>query len=181
LGYVTVIAGVYFVTILLLSCYVYADSMNRSSAIAWKSLEVASNIQLDKLKSGLSISEVQVQHGKSPLYLDAINDGAIRIRRADFAKMDVILTYTDKGTGLAKTIWCYYNSSDTSRCRWRLDPSFPSNPHPSVVNPLDWDPSETLSLIIEIPASDEFKDKTFGYVKVVLPQGSSNGSNFQVA
>jgi len=180
LGYGTLIAGVYFVAILLLSCYVYADSMNRISAISWKSLEVASDIQFEKLKSGVSISQVQVQHGQSPLYLDAINDGTITISRVGFSKMDVILTYTDKATGLPKTIWCYYNSSDTSRCRWRLDPSFPSNPHPSIVNPLDWDPSETLSLIIEIPASGEFKAKTSGYVKVVLPQGSSNGLSFQV-
>lgn len=154
--------------------------MNRISAISWKSLEVASDIQFEKLRSALSISQVQVQQGSSILYLDATNDGTIPIARADFAKMDIILTYTDKTTGLTKTTWCRYNSSDTSTCRWRLDPSFPSNPHPSIVNPLDWDPSETLSLIVEIPASEKFKAASFGYVKLVLPHGSSNGLGFQV-
>jgi hypothetical protein len=181
LGQETVIAGVCFVAILLFSFYVYADSMNRISAISWKSVDVASNIRFDKLRSGVSISKAEVNHGNSPLYVDAINDGTARISCSDFAKMDIILTYTDKITGLTETRWCYYNSSDTSRCRWTLDPSFASNPHPSIVNPLDWDPSETLSLIIRIPASEQFKDKTDGYVKVVLPQGTSNGLSFQVA
>jgi hypothetical protein len=176
-----VIAAVYFVAILLFSCYVYADSMNRISAISWKSLDVASNIRFDKLRSGVSISKAEVTHGNSPLYVDAINDGTARISRSDFAKMDIILTYTDRQTGLTNTRWCYYNSSDTSKCRWRLDPSFSSNPHPSIVNPLDWDPSETLSLIIQIPASEEFKGKTDGYVKVILPQGTSSGLSFRVA
>jgi hypothetical protein len=180
LGYGTVIGGVYFVMILLLSCYVYADSMNRMSAISWKSLEVASDIQYERLKSGIFISQVQVQHGHNPLYLDAINDGTITISRADFSRIDVILTFTDNATSLTTANWCYYNSSDASRCRWRLDPSLPSNPHPSAVNPLDWDPSETLSLVIEIPASNEFKDKSSGYVKVALPQGASNGLTFVV-
>lgn len=175
LGHGTVIAGVYFVAILLVSCYAYADSINRVSTISWRSLEAASSIRFDKLRSGLSISSAQVVKGI--LYVDAINDGTVRISRAQFAKMDVILTYTEKQTGLTQTHWCYYNSTDSSRHRWSVNPSF-TNPYPSIVNPLDWDPSETLSLVIALPASNQFKKDTIGYVKVVLPQGSSDGRSF---
>jgi hypothetical protein len=46
------------------------------------------------------------------------------------------------------------------------------------VNPLDWNPSETLSLVIELAAGSQFSRDTFGYVKVILPQGSSNSCSF---
>jgi archaellum component FlaF (FlaF/FlaG flagellin family) len=176
LGYGTVIAGVFFVAVLLLSCYVYADSMNRISTISWRSLEAASSISLDKLRSALSIRNVVVAN-RTKLYVNVTNDGTVKVDRADFAGMDVILTYTDEPTGLTQTYWCYYNSVDSSRHRWSLNSSF-TNPYPSIVNPLDWDPSETLSLIIELPVSNQFGNDTVGYLRVVLPEGSSNGLSF---
>jgi hypothetical protein len=47
-----------------------------------------------------------------------------------------------------------------------------------MVNPLDWNPSDTLSLVIELATGNQFMPDTFGYVKVILPQGSSNGCSF---
>jgi archaellum component FlaF (FlaF/FlaG flagellin family) len=180
----TVIAGVCFVAILLLSSYVYADSMNRLSTISWKSIEVASSIGFDKLKSRLSITSVKVAADQRELYLNVTNDGTVKIDRADFAQIDVILTYTDETTNHTQTYWCYYNSTyynstDLSRHTWTLNPSFNNkNPYPSIVNPLDWDPSETLSLVVELSTSHQFRHDSVGYVKVVLPQGSSNGCSF---
>jgi archaellum component FlaF (FlaF/FlaG flagellin family) len=174
LGFGVVIAGVFFVAILLLSCYVYADSMNRISAISWRSLEAASSISLDKLRSALSIRNVVVAANRTKLYVNVTNDGTAKVDHADFALMDVILTYTNEPTNLTQTYWCYYNSADPSRHRWSLN----SNPYPAIVNPLDWDPSETLSLIIELPVSNQFENNTVGYLRVVLPEGSSNGLSF---
>jgi archaellum component FlaF (FlaF/FlaG flagellin family) len=173
----TVIAGVCFVAILLLSCYVYADSINRISTISWRNIEVASSIDLNKLETGLAIANVIVAANRTKLYLNATNTGAVKIDRANFAQMNVILTYTDENTNVTQTYWCYYNSTDSSRHRWSLNSSF-TNPYPSTVNPLDWNPSETLSLVIELAAINQFRHDTFGYVKVVLPQGSSNGYSF---
>jgi len=173
----TLIAGVCFVAILLLSCYVYADSITRISTISWKNVEVASSIDLDKLKSGLTVANVIVAASRTKLYLNATNTGAIKIDRADFPQIDVILTYTDNKTDLRQTYWCYYNSANSSRHSWSLNSSF-TNPYPSIVNPLDWNPSETLSLVVELAAVNQFKPDTYGYVELILPQGSSNGCSF---
>ena len=173
----TVVAGVCFVAILLLSCYVYADSVNRISTISWRNIEVASSIDLEKLETGLTIANVIVAANGTKLYLNATNTGSVKIDRADFPKIDVILTYTDNKTNLRQTYWCYYNSANSSRHSWSLNSSF-TNPYPSTVNPLDWNPSETLSLVIVLASINQFKPDTFGYVKVILPQGSSNGSSF---
>jgi archaellum component FlaF (FlaF/FlaG flagellin family) len=183
----TVIAGVCLVTVLLVSFYVYGDSMNRMSTISWRSIEVASSISLDKLRSGLSIVKVIVAAGRTKLYVNATNTGTIKIDRAEFAQMDVILAYTEETTNLNQTYWCYYNSSDSpiydsSRYTWSLNSSF-ANPFPSVVNPLDWDPSKTLSLVVQLPTSPfphHFMNDTVGYVKVILPQGTSDLSFFTV-
>jgi archaellum component FlaF (FlaF/FlaG flagellin family) len=177
LGYGAVIAGIFFVAILLLSCYVYADSMNRISTISWRSLEAASSISLDKLRSALSIRNVIVAANRTKLYVNVTNNGTVKVDHADFAGIDVILTYTDEPTGLTQTYWCYYNSADSAKHRWSLNSSF-TNPYPSIVNPLDWDPSETLSLIIELPVSNQFGNDTVGYLRVVLPEGSPNGLSF---
>jgi len=179
LGQETVVAGVCFVAILLLSCYVYADSVNRLSTISWKSIEVASSIGSDKLNSRLSITRAVVAADRTKLYVNVTNDGTVKITHAEFAQMDVFLTYADE------TYWCYYNSSDSpihdsSKYMWSLNSSF-ANPYPSVVNPRDWDPSETLSLIVVLPASPfqhYFEDHTYVYVKVVLPHGSSSIYSF---
>jgi archaellum component FlaF (FlaF/FlaG flagellin family) len=185
----TVIAGVCLVAILLVSCYVYGDSLNRMSTISWRSLEVASSISLEKLKSGLSIAKVIVAADRTKLYVNATNTGTVKVDWAEFAQMDVILSYTEETTSLNLTYWCYYNSSDSpthdsSRHIWSLNYSFaPFASYPSVVNPRDWDPSETLSLNVELPKSPfplHFKPDTVGYVKVILPQGSSDISFFTV-
>jgi len=177
LGYGTVIAGIYFVAILLVSCYVYADSMNRISAVSWKSLQEASGISLSRLKSGLSITSVVVAGNRTKLYVNLTNDGTVKIDRIDFGEMDLILTYTDEGTNLTQTYWCYYNSVELTTHRWALNSSF-TNPYPSIVNPLDWDPSEALSLVIQLPAANQMKHDAGGYLRVVLPKGSSDGHSF---
>jgi archaellum component FlaF (FlaF/FlaG flagellin family) len=174
LGYGTVIAGIYFVAILLFSCYVYADSMNRISTISWKSLQEASSINLNRLRSALSITSIVVANNRTRLYVNVTNDGTMKIDRADLGEMDVILTYTDENTNLKQTYWCYYDSLEPSRHRWALNSSF-VNPYPSAVNPLDWDQSETLSLVVELPTGNQLKQDSVGYLRVVLPEGSSDG------
>jgi hypothetical protein len=183
----TLIAGACLVAILLVSCYVYGDSLDRMSTISWRGLEVASSISLEKLKSGLSIVKIIVAASRTKLYVDATNTGTLKIDWVEFAQMDVILSYTDNTTKISHTYWCYYNSSDSptrdfSRHTWSLNSSF-ANPYPSVVNPRDWDPSKTLSLVIELPTSPSplyFMNDTVGYVKVILPQGTSDLSFFTV-
>jgi archaellum component FlaF (FlaF/FlaG flagellin family) len=172
-----VIAGIYFVAILLFSCYVYADSMNRISTTSWKSLQEASSISLNRLRSGLSTTSVVVAGNRTKLYVNVTNDGTMKIDRANFEEMDVILTYTDENTNLKQTYWCYYNSLEPSKHRWSLNSSF-ANPYPSAVNPLDWDQSETLSLVVELPTVNQMKLDTVGYLRIVLPEGSSNGRSF---
>jgi archaellum component FlaF (FlaF/FlaG flagellin family) len=174
-----VIAGLCFVAILLLSFYVYADSVNRLSTISWRSIEAASSIGSGKLNSRLSITKAVVASDRTKLYVNVTNDGTVKIDHSEFAQMDVFLTYA------GETYYCYYNSSDSpvhdsSKYTWSLNSSFP-NPYPSVVNPLDWDPSKILSLVVALPASPfqhYFEDHTYVYVKVVLPQGSSNAYSF---
>jgi archaellum component FlaF (FlaF/FlaG flagellin family) len=177
LGYGTVIAGIYFIAVLLLACYVYADSINRISTVSWRSLEEASGISLSRLKSGLSITSVLIAGNRTELYVNLTNDGTIKIDSIDFREMDVILTYTDEGTNLTQTYWCYYDSAEPTVHRWDLNSSF-ENPYPSIVNPLDWDPSETLALVVELPAANQMKQDTGGYLRVVLPGGSSDGHSF---
>jgi archaellum component FlaF (FlaF/FlaG flagellin family) len=186
LGQETVIGGVCFVAILLLSCYVYADSANRLSTISWRSLEVASSISSEKLNSRLSITGLAVAASRTKLYVNVTNDGTLKIAKSSFAQIDVILTYTNEGTDVAQTYWCHFDSSDSpihdsSIHRWSLNSSLVPNPYPGIVNPLDWDPSETLSLVVELSASNQFRSDTghdTGYVKIVLPQGSSNSCSF---
>jgi hypothetical protein len=181
----TLVAGACLVAILLVSCYVYGDSLNRVSTVSWRSLEVASSISLEKLRSGLSIVRVIVAADRTKLYVNATNTGTVKIDWAEFAQMDVILTYTeDTPPHLNQTYWCYYDSSDSSRHTWNLNSSFaPFASYPSVVNPRDWDPSETLSLNVNLPTSPlplHFMNNTVGYVKVILPQGTSDISFFTV-
>jgi hypothetical protein len=159
------------------------------STISWRSLQVASSISLEKLKSGLSIVKVTVAADRTKLYVNATNTGAVKVDWAEFAQMDVILSYTEETTNLTRTYWCYYNSSDSpthdsSRHTWSLNYSFaPFASYPSVVNPRDWDTSETLSLNVELPTSPlalHYRPDTVGYVKVILPQGTSDISFFTV-
>lgn len=181
MGYGTIIAGIYFVAILLVSCYVYADSMNRMTAISWKSLQEGSSISIGRMRSGLSITNVSVVVYRTELYVNLTNDGAMKIDRDEFREMDIILTYTNE-TGNKATYWCYYNSDESSRHRWSIPEFFPNtpftNPYPSVVNPLDWDPSEVLLLVIDLPTNYQMKNCTVAYLRVILPEGSSNGRSF---
>jgi len=184
LGQETVIGGVCFVAILLLSCYVYADSTNRLSTLSWRSLEVASSISSEKLNSRLSITGLAVAASGTKLYVNVTNDGSLKIAESSFAQIDVILTYTNEGTDVAQTYWCHFDSIDSSIHRWSLNSSLTPNPYPGIVNPLDWDPSETLSLVVELSTSNQFRSDTgydTGYVKIVLPQGSSNSCSFSTA
>jgi archaellum component FlaF (FlaF/FlaG flagellin family) len=180
LGYGTIIAGIYFVAILLVSCYVYADSVNRMSTTSWKSLQEGSSISIGRMRSGLSITNVSVVKNRTELYVNLTNDGAVKIDWDEFREMDVILTYINETDNKA-TYWCYY-SNDSSRHRWSTPVLFPNtsftNPYPSIVNPLDWDPSEVLLIVINLPTNYQMKNCTVAYLRVILPEGSSNGRSF---
>jgi archaellum component FlaF (FlaF/FlaG flagellin family) len=178
MGYGTVIAGIYFVAILLVSLYVYADSVNRLSTTSWKSLEIASEIESSKLRTALEISNIAVAANRTVLYVTVTNTGETKIAESDFAWIDVFLTYTDNTTGVTQTEWCHYNSSNGVQPRWNVNSTIAPNPFPAAVNPLDWDPSETLAIVIHLRSSNQFAANTDGFLKVVAPQGISAAMSF---
>jgi archaellum component FlaF (FlaF/FlaG flagellin family) len=178
MGYGTIIAGIYCVAILLVSFYVFADSVNRLSATSWKSLESAANMNMERLRSAVSITSVAVAGNWTRLYVNLTNIGEVKIDRSEFPEIDLLLTYTDNATGTVQTYWCYYDSIDSGTYRWTLNNTISPNPSPSIVNPLDWDPSETLAITIYLPLSNHFMINASGYLKVILPQGSSDGKVF---
>jgi archaellum component FlaF (FlaF/FlaG flagellin family) len=179
-GYGTVIAGIYLVGILFVSFYAFADSVNRMSTTSWQSVEEALKVKMQKLDSALYVTNITVSSDRTRVYANLTNTGDVTIARSQFADMDVLITYTNNATGVTQTYWCYYNSSDTDRDRWTLNSTITPNPSPSIVNPLDWDPSKTLAITIQLAEGNQMKDHSIGYLKIILPEGSSNGRDFVI-
>lgn len=175
-----VFAGISSVMLLITAGCIYVDSINRTTLRSVEDIKNASSIRIQELQSGASVSSVTVDVSRRKLDVNLLNIGSIRICRADFQRMDAFLTYIDDSTGIKQTYWFYFNSSDTSKHRWRLTPGVTPNPFPAVVNPLDWDPSETLSITLELPSSNQIRRKTDAYVSVVLPSGYKCGRAFYV-
>jgi len=178
MSYGTIIAGIYFVAILLVSCYVYADSVNRMSNMSFQSIQSASSIEMEKLRSSASIKSILLASDHATLYVNVTNTGDVKITGDEFQDIDILITYTDNATGITQSYWCYYDSNNPANDRWILNSTITPNPFPAIVNPLDWDPSETLSLTIELAAPHQIRGGTTGYLKVILPQGSSNAQTF---
>lgn len=178
MGYGTIIAGIYFVAILLVSCYVYADSVNRMSNISFQSIQSASSIEIEKLRSSANVASIVESNDHTKLFVNLTNTGDVKINRVDFQDIDVLVTYTDNATGITQSYWCYYGSNDPAKDRWIVNSTIVPNPFPAIINPLDWDPSETLSITIELAASHQIRAGTTGYLKVILPQGSSSAETF---
>ena len=178
MGYGTVIAGIYFTTILLTASYVFVDSVNRTSTSSANAFRDVSSIEVQKLRSSCSITSLTVGGVRTRLNLDLQNIGDVKVVRSDYWKIDVLLTYVDEATQITATYWCYYSSSDTSKHRWQLDPGVTPNPSPNVVNPLDWDPDETLSIVIYLPSGKRIRDNRDGYVTIALPSGVTCGRTF---
>lgn len=179
MGYGTVIAGIYLVGILFVSFYAFADSVNRMSTTSWQSVEQALKVKMQEVGSALYVANITVSSDRTRVYVNLTNTGDVTIPRSQFADMDVLITYTNEA-GVTQTYWCYYNSPDTNRDRWTLNSTITPNPSPSVVNPLDWDPSKTLAITIQLAETNQMKDNSIGYLKVVLPEGSSNGRDFTI-
>jgi len=179
MGYGTVIAGIYFTTILLTASYVFVDSVNRTSISSTSSFREASGIEIQKLKSSCSIVNLTVS-GRNTLYLGLRNIGSVKVVKTDYWKIDALLTYQDEATQITQTYWCYYGSSDTSKHRWQLDPAVTPNPSPNVVNPADWDADKTLSIVIYLPSGKCIQNNTIGYVTIALPSGVTCGRTFSV-
>ena len=179
MGFGTIIAGIYFVAVLIVSGYVVTDTVSRMSNTSYESVVSASSIQLAQLRSSASITGILVGSGADEIYVNLTNTGNLKIVSSDFPQIDVILTYTDNSTGLTQTHWCYYGSNDITQDRWSLNSAIHPNPFPAVVNPLDWDPSKTLSITIELAQPSVIMSGSTGYLKIVLPQGSSTAQTFE--
>lgn len=178
MGFGTIIAGIYFVAVLIVSGYVVTDTVNRMSNTSYDSVLTASSIQLEKLRSSLSVSGVRVAGGDAAIYVNLTNTGDAKIVSSDFPQIDVILTYTDNSTRITQTVWCYYGSTDLFQDRWLLNSTISPNPFPAVVNPLDWDPSKTLSITIDLAQPHQITPGSIAYLKVILPGGSSTARTF---
>ena len=181
MGFGTVIAGIYVIGMLLLSFYVFANSVNHMSTMSWESLQNNLKINLERVGSSLNVANISMSADRTRLYVNLTNTGEIKIPRNQFAEIDVLVTYTDAATGFTQTYWCYYNSSDTTQVRWTLNSTISPNPSPSILDPLDWDPSKTLAITIQLAGSSQIKSDSTGYVKVIMPGGSSNGRYFDTA
>ena len=177
MGFGTIIAGVYFVTVLVVSGYVITDTVNRLSSSSYESVLTAASIQLNKLGSAANITGVSLGGGGGAIYVNLTNTGEVKIVSADFQYIDIILTYTDSSS-ITQTHWCYYDSNDPSLDRWSLNSTFSPNPFPSVVDPQDWNPAKTLSITIELAQSQYLMPGSVGYLKVILPGGSSTADTF---
>lgn len=177
MGFGTIIAGIYFVAVLIVSGYVVTDTVNHMSNTAYDSVLTASSMQLEKVRSSATISGIIVGETHIVIYANLTNNGEVRIVSGEFAQIDIILTYEDS-TGSTQTHWCFYNSSDTSQDRWFLNATIHPNPFPSIVNPQDWDPSKTLSITIVLGQPSQIMPGSIGYLKVVLPEGSSTAQTF---
>ena len=179
MGFGTIIAGIYFVTILIVSGYAIADTINRMSMLSYQEVVSASSIQLAKLRSSAYVSGLLVGGDHAELYVNLTNNGEVTIVQSDFKQIDVILTYTDNATGNTQSHWCYFDG-DASQDRWILNSTVNPNPFPAVIDPLDWNPSKTLSITIVLASPSEISDSpnSAGYLKVVLPGGFSTAETF---
>ena len=180
MAYGTVIAGVYLVGILLVSFYILADSVNRISTASLMSMDNAMKIRMEKLGSAVDLANITVSSDRAKLYVNLVNTGDIKIPRSQLADIDVLITYENQ-SGIVQTYWCYYNSSELTKPRWTLNSTITPNPFPAVLNPLDWDPSKTLAITIQLPSSQQLQHGSVGYLKIILPQGSSNGRDFSIS
>lgn len=178
MGYSTIIAGIFFVATLIVSFYVYADSATRMSNISLQSLQSASSIQLEKIRSSAHIGSILVSGDFSRLYVNITNTGDLKITQDTFSAIDLLITYTDNATGVTQTYWCQFNSSDPSTYRWIVNSTITPNPFPAIIDPLNWDPSKTLSITVELPTPHDIKPGTVGYLKVILPPGTSTAQAF---
>jgi archaellum component FlaF (FlaF/FlaG flagellin family) len=183
MGFGTIIAGIFFVVVLIASCYVYADSVTRLSQSSLESIQGATSIQLEKLRSSADIVSIVPSPDRTMVYVNITNTGELKITRNEFQYIDILITYTDDATGVTQTYWCYFVSSPVLyaptqvRWLWWLNST---NPVPAIINPLDWDPSKTLSITIELAYSQQIRSGTNGYLRVTLPEGSSCAQTFQV-
>jgi len=183
MGFDTIIAGIYFVAVLIVSGYVITDTVNRMSDMSYESVLTAATMQLNKIGSSATITKIDARVGDEGgvVYVNLLNTGQVKISSADFPKMDILLTYTDSDTGIAQTHWCYYSSDgplQNPSCDWAKNSTISPNPSPSLVDPLNWDPSTTLSITIQLAQSQYVMPGSAGYLKVVLPGGSSTAGNF---
>jgi len=183
MGFDTIIAGIYFVAVLIVSGYVITDTVNRMSDMSYESVLTAATMQLNKIGSSASITKIDARVGNEGgvVYVNLLNTGQLKISSADFPKMDILLTYTDSDIGITQTHWCYYSSDgplQNPSCDWAKNSTISPNPSPSLVDPLNWDPSTTLSITIQLAQSQYVMLGSAGYLKVVLPGGSSTAGNF---
>ena len=187
MGFGTIIAGVYFIAVLIVSGYVITDTVNRMSKLSYESVLTASNIQLNKLESSASITKIDARveaNGSGVIYVDLLNTGNVKILSSDFSKIDVLLTYTytdtTTDTQTKQTQWCYYDSNTPSQDQWTTNSTISPNPSPGVVDPSNWDPAETLAVVIALPLTQplSISSGSDGYLKVVLPGGSAAAETF---
>jgi hypothetical protein len=113
---------------------------------------------------------------RTKLYIVIENVGKSKIVQKDFSIIDVLVTYTDQN-GISNTDWCYFNSVASTQARWSVNSTIYPNPWPIVVNPLDWNPSGSLAIVIQLPMGSQMQS-TAGYVEVVLPTGVPAGAYF---
>ena len=174
MGFATIIAGVYFVAVLIVCGYVVTDTVNRMSAVSYNSVLTATSIQFNRLGSSASITGLSVSPDGEEISVSLLNTGEVKIDNAEFSKIDVLLTYTDNGTGVTETHWCPYGSTQQDQtCYWSNN----GNPSPAVVDPQDWNPSKTLSITIQLANPQQIAPDSAVYLKVVLPGGSSTEAN----
>jgi len=178
-GFGTIVAGIYFVAVLVVSLYVYANSVTQLSNASLQSIEGATSIQLDRLRSSANINNITVSPDDSEIFVNVTNTGDLKISSTEFQSIDVFVTYTNNATGVTQTYWCYYQSSDLTQNRWSLNSAVSPNPFPATIDPLDWDPAKTLSITIQLATPNHIRPGTAGYLKIVLPQGSSASQLFQ--
>lgn len=178
MGFGTIVAGIYFVAVLIMSCYVYANSVNQLSNASIQSIEGATSIQLERLRSSAQITNITLSSDGSELFVNVTNTGDVTVPSTDFQQIDIFVTYTDNSSGVTNTTWCYYRSFNPAQDRWALNSTIFPNPSPAMVDPLNWDPSKILSITIQLAAPHHVRPGSPGYLKIVLPQGSSTAESF---
>jgi len=179
MGFATIVAGIYLVAVLIVSFYVCANSFNQLSTASIQSIQAATSIQMERLRSSAQIEKVTVSTDESKLFVNINNTGDVNVPNNAFQEIDVFVTYTDNLTGITQTYWCYYNSVNPAQDRWALNSTIIPNPFPATVDPYGWDPSKTLSIIIQLAAPHHIRLGTDGYLKIILPEGTVAAESFQ--